>query len=116
MWLYLAGGGVNYEESLLDSLTIMFLKTTHVSMIVMDVAETGVPRKKPWTGKHYPAVCLGPDSILVPSTGLQVINLFSSPAQVSMKFQLFITVEIVKNCGKFRFKTQKLVIYLAHKC
>ena len=48
--------------------------------------------------------------------GLEVIKLFSSSAQLSMKFQLLINVEIVKNCGKFRFKTHKLEIYPAHKC
>ena len=48
--------------------------------------------------------------------GLEVIKLFSSSAQLSMKFQLLINVEIVKNCGQFRFKTQKLVIYPAYKC
>ena len=47
--------------------------------------------------------------------GLEVIKLFSSSAQLSMKFQLLINVEIVKTCGKFRFKTKKLVIYPAHK-
>ena len=51
-----------------------------------------------------------------PTTGLEVIKLFSSSAQLSMKFQPLINVEIVKYCGKFRFKTQKLVIYPAHKC
>ena len=48
--------------------------------------------------------------------GPEVIKLFSSSAQLSMKFQLLINVEIVKISGKFRFKTQKLVIYPAHKC
>ena len=48
--------------------------------------------------------------------GLEVIKLFSSSAQLSMKFQLLINVEIVKIIGKFKFKTQKLVIYPAHKC
>ena len=48
--------------------------------------------------------------------GPEVTKLFSSSAQLSMKFQLLINAEIVKNCGKFRFKTQKLVIHLAHKC
>ena len=48
--------------------------------------------------------------------GLEVIKLFSSSAQLSMKIQLVINVENFKNCGKFRFKTQKLVIYPAHKC
>ena len=48
--------------------------------------------------------------------GPEVIKLFSSSAQLSMKFQLLINAEIVKIIGKFRFKTQKLVIYPAHKC
>ena len=48
--------------------------------------------------------------------GLEVIKHFSSSAQLSMKFQLLINVELVKISGKFRFKTQKLVIYPAHKC
>ena len=50
------------------------------------------------------------------TSGLEVIKLFSSSAQLSMKFKLLRNVEIVKNCGQFRFKTQKLVIYPAHKC
>ena len=50
--------------------------------------------------------------------GPEFIKLFSSSAELSMKFQLLIhvNVEIVKYCGKFRFKTQKLVIYPAYKC
>ena len=40
----------------------------------------------------------------------EVIKLFSSSAQLSMKFQLLINVEIAKISGTFRFKTQKLVI------
>ena len=48
--------------------------------------------------------------------GPEVIKLFSSSAQLSMKFQVLINAEIVKNCGKFRFKTKKLVIYPANKC
>ena len=56
-------------------------------------------------------VCIGK---ILP--GPEVIKLVSSSAQLSMKFQLLINVEIVKNCGKFRFKTQKLVIYPANKC
>ena len=48
--------------------------------------------------------------------GPEVIKLFSSSAQLSMKFQLLINVEIVKINEKFRFKTQKLIIYPAHKC
>ena len=55
--------------------------------------------------------------ILVKITpGLEVIKLFSSSAQLSMKFQLLIDVEVVKISEKIRFKTQKLVIYSAHKC
>ena len=42
--------------------------------------------------------------------GLEVIKLFSSSAQLSMKFQLLINVEI---SGKFKFSTQQLVIYPA---
>ena len=49
-------------------------------------------------------------------SGPEVIKLFSSSAQLSMKFQLLINVEIIKISGKFRFITQKLVIYPAHKC
>ena len=49
-------------------------------------------------------------------TDPEVMKLFSSSAQLSMKLTLLINAEIVKNCGKFRFKTQKLVIYPAHKC
>ena len=48
--------------------------------------------------------------------GLEVIKLFSSSAEPSMKFQLLINVKIVNNFSKFRFKTQNLVIYPAHKC
>ena len=48
--------------------------------------------------------------------GPEVIKLFSSSAQLRMKFQLLISAEIVKISGKFRFKTKKLVIYPAHKC
>ena len=44
--------------------------------------------------------------------GLHVIKLFSSSAQLSMKFQLLINVEI---SGKFNFSTQQLVIYPAHQ-
>ena len=50
------------------------------------------------------------------SPGPEVIKLFSSSAQLSMKFQLLIDIEIVKISGKFRFKTKKLVTYPAHKC
>ena len=49
-------------------------------------------------------------------TGLEVIKLFSSSAQLSMKFQLLINVKIVEISGKFRFSTLQLVIYPAHKC
>ena len=48
--------------------------------------------------------------------GPEVIKLFSISAQLSMKFQLLINVEIIKISGKLRFKTQKLVIYPANKC
>ena len=47
--------------------------------------------------------------------GPEVIKLFSSSTQLSMKFQLLINAEIVKINGKLRFKPQKLVIYPAHK-
>ena len=46
----------------------------------------------------------------------EVIKLFSSSAQLSMKFQLLINVEIVKISGELRFKSHKLVIYPADKC
>ena len=48
--------------------------------------------------------------------GPEVIKLFSSSAQLSMKFQLLINAKIVKISEKFRFKPQKLVIYPADKC
>ena len=48
--------------------------------------------------------------------GLEVIKLFSISAQLSMKFQLLTDVEKVKIDGKYRFKTQKLVINPANKC
>ena len=49
--------------------------------------------------------------------GLEVIKLFSSSAQLIMKFQLLINVEIIdKISGKFRFSAHQLVIYPAHKC
>ena len=47
--------------------------------------------------------------------GPEVIKLFSSSAQLSMKFQLLINVEMVKISGKFRFIAQYLVIYPANK-
>ena len=50
------------------------------------------------------------------ATLLEIIKLFSSSAQLIMKFQLLINVEIVEISGKFRFNTQQLVIYPAHKC
>ena len=40
-------------------------------------------------------------------SGPTVIKLLSSSAQLSMKFQLLINAEIVKNHAKFRFKTKK---------
>ena len=48
--------------------------------------------------------------------GPEVIKLFSSSAQLSMKFQLLINAEIIKINGKVRFKPQKLVIYPADNC
>ena len=57
--------------------------------------------------------------LTVMRTGPEVIKLFASPAQLSMKFLLLIDIEVVKISGKFRFKTLKLiklVIYTAHKC
>ena len=54
--------------------------------------------------------------MILKQSGLEVIKLFSSSAQLSTKFQLLINVEMVKISGKFRFKTQKLVIYPANKC
>ena len=53
--------------------------------------------------------------MLCQSPGPEVIQLFSSSVQLRIKFQLLINVEIVKTSGKFRFKTQNLVIYTAHK-
>ena len=44
------------------------------------------------------------------NVSLEVIKLFSSSAQLSMKFQLLINVVIVKISGKFRFISHKLVI------
>ena len=49
-------------------------------------------------------------------SGPEVIKLFSSSAQLSMKFQLIINTEIVKISGKLRFIPQNLVIYPAYKC
>ena len=49
-------------------------------------------------------------------SGPEVIKLFSCSTQLSKKFQLLIHVEIVKISRKFRFRTQKLVIYPALKC
>ena len=40
--------------------------------------------------------------IIVDLSGLEVIKLFSSSAQLSMKFQLLIDVEIVKDCWKIQ--------------
>ena len=48
--------------------------------------------------------------------GLEVIKLFSSSAQLSMKFQLLINAEIVKISEKLRFIPQNLEIYPAYKC
>ena len=38
--------------------------------------------------------------------GSEVIKLFSSSTQLSMKVQLLINIEIIKISGNFRFKTQ----------
>ena len=46
----------------------------------------------------------------------EVIKLFSSLAQLSIKLQLLLNVEIAEISGKFRFSSQQLVIYPAHKC
>ena len=43
-------------------------------------------------------------------------EIFAISAELSMKFQLLIKVEIVEISGKFSFSTQQLVIYPAHKC
>ena len=59
---------------------------------------------------------LGDIVVSLSDSGPKVIKLFSSSAQLSMKFQLLINVEIIKISGKFRFKTQNLVIYPANKC
>ena len=40
--------------------------------------------------------------------GLEVKKCFSSSAQLSMKFQLLINVEIVKIKGKYKFKTKRI--------
>ena len=55
-------------------------------------------------------------SFITSRPGPEVIKLFSSSAQLSMKFQLLLNAERVKINGKFRFNPQKLVIYPAHKC
>ena len=51
-----------------------------------------------------------------PGPGPEVVKLFSSSAQLSMKFQLLTDVKIVKISGKFRIRTEDLVIYPTHKC
>ena len=63
-----------------------------------------------------PPPYVGTFNLIASIPGPEVIKLFSSSAQLSMKFQLLINVEIIKIRGKFKFKTQKLVIYSAHKC
>ena len=56
-------------------------------------------------------------SCRISKTAPKVIKLFSSSAQLSMKFQLLINVEVVKISGKFRFKTRKLVLHqFANNC
>ena len=49
-------------------------------------------------------------------SGPEVIKLFSSSAQLSIKFQQLINAEIVEISETFRLSTQQLVIYPAHKC
>ena len=63
-----------------------------------------------------PGVYVGTLNLIASIPGPEVIKLFSISAQLSMKFQLLINVEIIKISEKFRFKTQKLVIYPANKC
>ena len=48
--------------------------------------------------------------------GPEVIKLFSCSAQLSMKFKLLVNIEIAKINGKFKFKSQKPVIFPADKC
>ena len=55
-------------------------------------------------------------NLIASNPGLEVIKLFSSSAQLRMKFQQLINVKIVKISRKFLFKNPKLVIYPAHKC
>ena len=50
--------------------------------------------------------------ITVITPGLEVIKLFTSSAQLSMKFQLLINAGIVNFSGKFRFKTQKFILLI----
>ena len=54
--------------------------------------------------------------VLHKCSGPEVITLFLSSAQLSMKFQLLINVEIVEISGKLGLSTQQLVIYPAYKC
>ena len=62
-------------------------------------------KSKPRRGR---IVVTHPRLVVFPGVSrLKVIKLFSSSAQLSMKFQLLINVEIVKIRGKFKFKTQK---------
>ena len=56
------------------------------------------------------------DTLTPQGTGPEVIALFLSSAQLSMKFQLLINVEIVEISGKLGLSTQQLVIYPAYKC
>ena len=48
--------------------------------------------------------------------GPEAIQLFSSSAQLSMKFQLLINAEIAEISEKFRLKPQNLVIYPTDEC
>ena len=76
---------------------------------ILFIADTGASKTIVYS-RFYDSMCSED------KPGPKVIKLFSSSAQLSMKFQLLINVEIIKISGKFRFKTQKLAIYPADKC
>ena len=46
----------------------------------------------------------------------EVIKLFSSSTQLSMKFKMLMNIERAKIYGFFRFNSLKPVIYPANKC
>ena len=71
---------------------------------------------RPVSGRIHMEIAVYSVRVFQSLEGLEVIKLFSSSAQLSMKFQLLINVEIIKISGKFRFTTRELVIYSAHKC